>query len=80
MVKEDQKSIYRDRYRVNSELMQKEPELSEEIGEQIATGKIIMKRDIGKFAFAGNEPVSGEEYRQGSRILEEYMRENERIA
>ena len=80
VVKEDQKSIYRDRYRVNSELMQKEPELSEEIGEQIATEKIIMKRDIGKFAFAGNEPVSGEEYRQGSRILEEYMRENERIA
>lgn len=71
-INEDKRSIYRKRYKNNTDRL-------EELESDFSDKKIIMKNDIGKLVFTGDEPVNGEEYRDGKIILEDYIKDVEKV-
>lgn len=65
MVDEEQKDVYRRRYRVNSKLLEKNPEESEVIESNISSKKVnFSAKKAGKIALAGKDPITGVEYQQ----------------
>ena len=65
MVDEEQKDVYRRRYRVNSKLLEKNPEESEVIESNISSKKVnLSAKKAGKIALAGKDPITGVEYQQ----------------
>ncbi len=73
-IPEENRDIYRERYKVNSKLLEQNSELEESIIEGLAKGKIDMNK-IGRKVFLGEDGITGEEYRNGVRIIEEALKE-----
>lgn len=74
VIPEGDRDIYRKRYEENSKLLGQNPELKESIINGLAKRKIDMDQ-IGRKVFLGEDGITGEEYRNGVRIIEEALRE-----
>ena len=75
VIPEEQKEIYRERYRVNSVLIEQNPTIKEKITSQVAKIPINVKQ-IGKKVFLGADCVTGEEYNKESEIIKNNLKEN----
>lgn len=72
---DDEKQVYTDRYKVNSELIKKKPSLMDETKKKIADKKInLTKNDIGRVALGGKNSISAEEYKINCEIVNSYLR------
>lgn len=74
VIPEEDRDIYRERYKENSKLLEQNSELEERIISGLAKRKIDMS-EIGRKVFLGEDGITGEEYRNGVRIIEEALRE-----
>lgn len=76
-IKEEQRDIYRERYRVNSEMLKETPEKEQKIDEQISDRPLKIS-EVGKAVFTGENAITGEEYRNVEGKMNELLaRENE---
>lgn len=74
VIPEGDRDIYRERYEENSKLLEQSSELEESIINSLAKRKIDMSK-IGRKVFLGEDGITGEEYRNGVRIIEEALKE-----
>ena len=76
VIPEEHRDIYRERYEVNSKLIEQSPEIKKGITEKVAKSSIDIKK-VGKKVFLGKDGLTGQEYNQASRIIEsDLQREN----
>ena len=67
----EQRHVYMERYVTNKPLLDNSPEIKDAITRQISTSK------IGKKIFTGKDAINGEDYNQGTAIIEgELARDN----
>ena len=75
-ISEENRDVYRKRYEVNSKLISQKPEVENQIKGKTAKKPInIGKKSIGKKCFTGEDPVTGIEYDEGTRIIERDQQE-----
>ena len=80
VIPEEHRDIYRERYEVNSQLIEQNPEIKKGITEKVAKSPIDIKK-IGKKVFLGKDGVSGQEYNQVNRDIERNLqRENQNLS
>lgn len=75
VIPQEDREIYRERYEVNSKLLEENLEVKEKITSNLAEGPIDIRK-IGRKVFLGEDGITGQEYRDGVRIIEEAFREN----
>lgn len=75
VIPQEDREIYRGRYEVNSKLLEENLDVKEKITSNLAEGTIDIRK-IGKKVFLGEDGVTGQEYRDGARVIEEALREN----
>lgn len=75
VIPQEDREIYRERYEVNSKLLEEKLDVKEKITSNLAKGTIDIRK-IGKKVFLGEDGVTGQEYRNGVRVIEEALREN----
>lgn len=74
VIPEGERHIYRKRYEENSKLLEQSSELEKSIINSLSKRKIDMSQ-IGRKVFLGEDGITGEEYRNGVRIIEEAVKE-----
>lgn len=68
-IPEENRNIYRERYIVNSRLLEQNPEIKNIITQNVAKTTIDLNK-IGRKVFLGSDRVTGQEYYHGSTIIE----------
>ena len=69
VITEEHRDIYRERYEVNSQLIEQNPEIKRGITEKVAKSPIDIKK-VGKKVFTGADGITGQEYNQISQDIE----------
>lgn len=69
VIPEEERYIYKERYKVNSELLEDKPDIRYAIVGNISKKPLNIKK-IGKYVFVGEDAITGEDYRRGSTIIE----------
>lgn len=75
VIPQEDREIYRERYEVNSKLLEENLDIKEKITSNLAKGTIDIRK-IGRKVFLGEDGVTGQEYMDGVRVIEEALREN----
>lgn len=69
VVPENKREIYRRRYQVNNELLDKSAEVKEKLEKNIAKKPISVNKIVRK-VFCGEDRIKGDEYNENARIIE----------
>ena len=78
VIPENDRDIYRERYKTNSQLIEKEKsqEIKNAIKSNVAKSSITINK-VGKKVFLGEDAVTGQEYNQGAQIIENALQIDE---
>ena len=73
VIPEEDRDIYRNRYSVNSKLIEQNPKVKKVIANRSAKSSIDVKKIVKK-VFTGKERVTGQEYQKGKQDMENNLR------
>lgn len=79
VIREENRDIYRNRYKTNSELIRQNSELLDGITKNIAKSPVNIKK-ISKTVFVGEGSVTGQDYQKIKSDIEKYkQKENQEV-
>ena len=74
---EEDREIYRDRFKTNNKLIKENSKVEKSITEKVAKSTVDIKK-IGKKVFNSQDRVTGQEYKEVKNVIQELERKNEK--